>query len=119
MVVDGFDLFAVYEAAGEAIARARRGDGPTLLEAKTYRYYGHFQGDAATYRTPAEIAEFRDRDPIALVRTYALSHGVATAQELDQIETRIKSALDQAWVDAKAAAWPSPEETLTDVYVTY
>jgi len=119
VVVDGFDLFAVYEAAGEAIARARRGDGPTLLEAKTYRFYGHFQGDAATYRTPAEIALFRDRDPIDLVRNYALSHGVATAQELDRIDARIKAALDQAWVDAQAAPWPLPEETLTDVYVTY
>jgi len=119
VVVDGFDLFAVYEAAGEAIARARRGEGPTLLEAKTYRYYGHFQGDAVTYRTAEEVAGFRDRDPIDLVRNHVISHGVATAEELDAITARVTGALDQAWTDAKAAAWPEPEEALTDVYVTY
>ena len=119
VVVDGFDLFAVYEAAGEAIARARRGDGPTLLEAKTYRYYGHFQGDQVTYRTPEEVAKFRDRDPIDLVRNHAISHGVATAEELDRIFARVTADLDRAWTDAKAAPSPEPRETLTDVYVTY
>ena len=67
-MVDGLDLFAVYEAAGEAIARARRGDGPTLLEAKTYRFYGHFQGDQVTYRTDDELERYKQRDPIAALR---------------------------------------------------
>ena len=119
VVVDGLDLFAVYEAAGEAIARARRGDGPTLIEAKTYRYYGHFQGDQVTYRTAEEVARYRDRDPIQLVRQHLTSHGVATAEELDAIDRRVSRALDQAWADAKAAPWPDPSETTTDVYVTY
>src|SRR5947209_14796109 len=66
--VDGLDVLAVYEAAGEAIARARRGEGPSLIECKTYRYYGHFEGDAITYRTKEELASFMARDPIKAVR---------------------------------------------------
>ena len=119
VVVDGLDLFAVYEAAGEAIARARRGDGPSLIEAKTYRYYGHFQGDTITYRTAAEVAAYRDRDAIASVRGYLLAHDLATVDELDAIAARVQVDLDRAWADAKAAPWPAPEETLTDVYVSY
>jgi len=65
------------------------------------------------------VAGFRDRDPIDLVRNHVISHGVATAEELDAITARVTGALDQAWTDAKAAAWPEPEEALTDVYVTY
>ena len=119
VVVDGLDLFAVYEASGEAIARARRGEGPTLIEAKTYRYYGHFQGDMVTYRTEEELNRFKQRDAIQSVRTFAIDHHLATADELDAIDKRVKSDLDEAWVNAKAAPWPEPEDALTDVYVTY
>jgi acetoin:2,6-dichlorophenolindophenol oxidoreductase subunit alpha len=119
VVVDGLDLFAVYEASGEAIARARRGEGPTLLEAKTYRYYGHFQGDQVTYRTDEELNRYKSRDAIQAVRNYATDHGLATADELQAIDVRVQAALDQAWTDAKAAAWPAPESALDDVYVSY
>jgi TPP-dependent pyruvate/acetoin dehydrogenase alpha subunit len=119
VVVDGLDLFAVYEASGEAIARARRGEGPTLLEAKTYRYYGHFQGDQVTYRTEEELNRYKSRDAIQAVRTYTVDHRIASAEELSAIDERVQSALDQAWVDAKAAPWPAPEEALEDVYVSY
>ena len=119
VVVDGLDLFAVYEAAGEAIARARRGEGPTLLEEKTYRYYGHFQGDHVTYRTDEELNRYKSRDAIQAVRNYTTGHGIATAAELDAIDVRVQADLDQAWVDAKAAAWPTPESALEDVYVSY
>src|SRR5712675_134109 len=64
VTVDGLDVLAVYEAAGEAIARARRGEGPSLIECKTYRYYGHFEGDTITYRTKEELAAFMERDAI-------------------------------------------------------
>src|SRR2546422_2339045 len=70
IVVDGLDVFAVYEAAGEAVARARRGEGPTLIEAKTYRYYGHFEGDTILYRTKEELDAYRQRDPIGALRHY-------------------------------------------------
>jgi pyruvate dehydrogenase E1 component alpha subunit len=119
VVVDGLDLFAVYEAAGEAIARARRGEGPTLLEAKTYRFYGHFEGDQVTYRTSEELARYRDRDPIQAVRTFMVARGVAAAEELDAIDAGVAHLLDESWEAAKAAAFPATEETLTDVYVRY
>ncbi|MDP9370692.1 MAG: thiamine pyrophosphate-dependent enzyme, partial [Chloroflexota bacterium] len=119
VVVDGLDLFAVYEAAGEAIARARRGTGPTLIEAKTYRFYGHFQGDTITYRTEEEVLRYRDRDPIAGAKKYIKDHGLATEEELDAIDARVVADLQQAWADAQAAPWPQPEEALTDVYVSY
>ncbi|MCC6312591.1 MAG: thiamine pyrophosphate-dependent dehydrogenase E1 component subunit alpha [Thermomicrobiales bacterium] len=119
VVVDGLDLFAVYEAAGEAIERARRGEGPTLLEAKTYRYYGHFQGDQVTYRTEEELARFRDRDAIQAVRDFITERSLATADELNAIDQDVTAELDAAWDDAKAAPFPAPEETLTDVYVAY
>jgi TPP-dependent pyruvate/acetoin dehydrogenase alpha subunit len=119
VVVDGLDVFAVYEAAAEAIARARRGDGPSLLEAKTYRFYGHFQGDQVTYRTADELENYKQRDPIAALRMAIVDRSIASADELDAIDARVTQQLDTAWVAAKAAPFPEPEEALTDVYVTY
>ncbi len=119
VVVDGLDLFSVYEAAGEAIARARRGDGPSIIEAKTYRYYGHFQGDMVTYRTDEELARFKERDAIQGVRRYAVEHGLATADELDEIETRTRALLEAAWTQGKADPFPEESALLTDVYVSY
>jgi pyruvate dehydrogenase E1 component alpha subunit len=119
VVVDGLDVFAVYEAAAEAIARARRGEGPTLLEMKTYRYYGHFQGDQVTYRTAEELDAFKLRDPIQALRSAILERGIATEEELGAIDTRVTKQLDDAWDAGKAAPFPAPEEALTDVYVTY
>jgi TPP-dependent pyruvate/acetoin dehydrogenase alpha subunit len=119
VVMDGLDLFSVYEAAGAAVERARSGIGPSLLEAKTYRYYGHFQGDTITYRTDSEIAEYRARDPITGVRRFAIDRGFATEAELNAIDERTAAELEHAWTDAKAAAFPAPEEALEDVYVTY
>jgi pyruvate dehydrogenase E1 component alpha subunit len=119
VVVDGLDIFAVYEAAREAIARARRGEGPTLLETKTYRYYGHFQGDQVTYRTAEELDTYKQRDPISAVRSALIERGMATEAELDAIDARVAKELDSAWDAAKAAPFPAPEEALTDVYVSY
>ncbi len=119
VVVDGLDVFAVFEAASEAIARARRGDGPTLLETKTYRFYGHFQGDQVTYRTAEELDSYKQRDPIVALRTALIDRGIASADDLDAIDGRVTADLDAAWVAAKAAPFPEPEEALTDVYVTY
>ena len=119
IVVDGLDVFAVYEAAGEAVARARRGEGPTLIEAKTYRYYGHFEGDTILYRTKEELDAYRQRDPIGVLRRYILEHAIASEQELDAINDRVQARLAQAWERAEAAPWPAPEEALEDVYVSY
>lgn len=119
VVVDGLDLFAVYEAAGEAIARARRGEGPALIEAKTYRYYGHFEGDAILYRTKEELEAYRSRDAILTVRRYLIEHDLADAGALDRIDAAVKAQVDLAWERADAAPWPAPEDALTDVYVSY
>jgi pyruvate dehydrogenase E1 component alpha subunit len=119
VVVDGLDVFAVYEAAAEAIARARRGEGPSLLEAKTYRYYGHFQGDQVTYRTAEELEAYKQRDPIQTLRAAILDRGITTEEDLAAIDARVNKQLDDAWDAAKAAPFPAAEETLTDVYVTY
>jgi pyruvate dehydrogenase E1 component alpha subunit len=119
IVVDGLDFFSVYEAAGAAIERARKGQGPTLVEAKTYRFYGHFQGDTITYRTDDEVSKYRDRDPITGLRTYLIDHDLTTADELDAIDKTVTEALDQSWADAKAAPWPAVEDALTNVYVSY
>src|SRR5215470_15640678 len=73
VTVDGLDVFAVYEAASEAVARARRGEGPSLIECKTYRYHGHFEGDTQMYRTKTEMEAFRARDPLLTLRRSLLS----------------------------------------------
>ena len=119
VVVDGLDVFATYEAAGEAVARARRGEGPTLIEAKTYRFYGHEEGDTMLYRTKEEVEAYRKRDPITALRRYLLEHNVAAQSDLDAIDARVHAKIDQAWKQAEAAPWPAPEEALDDVYVSY
>lgn len=119
LTVDGLDVFAVYEAAGEAIARARRGEGPSLIECKTYRYFGHFEGDAITYRTKEEEAAYHARDPIEALRRSLIGRGIATAEELNAINEQVQERIDDAWRFAEAAPLPAPEEALTDVYVSY
>jgi pyruvate dehydrogenase E1 component alpha subunit len=119
VLVDGTDVFAVYEAAGEAVARARRGDGPSLIEARAFRYYGHFQGDPLTYRTPEEEAEYRRRDPIEQFRRRVLERNLLTADELDAIDARAREIVEAAVRFAQESPYPAPEECLTDVYVKY
>jgi TPP-dependent pyruvate/acetoin dehydrogenase alpha subunit len=119
VTVDGLDVFAVYEAAGEAIARARRGEGPSLIECKTYRYHGHFVGDTMTYRTKEEVASYRARDAIQALRRSIEQRGIATAAELDAIDKEVQELIDDAWRVAEAASLPTPEEALSDVYVNY
>src|SRR5204862_1724668 len=91
VTVDGLDIFAVYEAAGEAIARARRGEGPSLIECKTYRYYGHFEGDTITYRTKDELEFYRGRDPILGLRRFMIDGNIASEAELDGINTQVQA----------------------------
>lgn len=117
--VNGTDLFAVHEAAHEAVARARRGEGPTLIEAKGFRYYGHFEGDPLTYRTEEELAKNKDLDPIEQFKRRVLDRGLVSADELDAIDARAKATIDQAVEFAEASPYPAQEELLTDVYVSY
>jgi pyruvate dehydrogenase E1 component alpha subunit len=119
VVVDGLDVIAMFEVAGEAIARARRGDGPSLIEAKTYRFYGHEEGDAATYRTDAEVEAFKARDPLAKLADRLLAQGIATDADLERITADAQAIVDAAYAAGAAAPWPDPAEVDTDVYVSY
>jgi TPP-dependent pyruvate/acetoin dehydrogenase alpha subunit len=118
--VDGHDFFAVYEAAGEAIERARRGDGPSLVECKVNRYYGHFEGDAQTYRPPDEVANIREsRDCIdKFSRAIMDSPGVSKAT-LDGIDQDIAALIESSVAAAKSDPRPGAEDLLTDVYTSY
>ncbi len=119
VTVDGLNIFAVYEAAGEAIARARRGEGPSLIECKTYRYFGHFEGDTITYRSKEEVDSFRSRDAIQSLRRSLVERGIAPGTELDAVDEQVQERIEDAWRFAEAAPLPAPEDALTDVYVSY
>jgi pyruvate dehydrogenase E1 component alpha subunit len=120
VTVDGNDFFAVYEAAGEAIRRAREGGGPTMLECKTNRFYGHFEGDAMTYKAPGEVKRQREEsDCLKIFAAKATSAGLVTPAELEAIDKEVAALIDEAV--AKAVADPNPTEAdlLTDVYISY
>jgi acetoin:2,6-dichlorophenolindophenol oxidoreductase subunit alpha len=120
VTIDGNDIFAVHEAAQEAVARARAGQGPTLLECKTYRFNGHFEGDAQTYKIAAENEKYqKERDPIKLFRENVLSRRLVTEAELKAIEDRVASQIDESVKFAETSPYPDVKETYTDVYVNY
>lgn len=120
VIVDGFDFFAVHEAAGEAIRRAREGHGPTLLEVKLSRYYGHFEGDQQTYRAPGEVQKLREtKDCLMQFAKRVTARGELTMADIEAIDREVKTMIDDSVVQAKAAPLPRPEDLLTDVYVSY
>jgi len=116
VTVDGNDILAVYEAVGKAVARARRGEGPTLVECKTCRHYGHYEGDTQTYRTKKEFEECHKRDPIPRFRKRLVEMGVLIEKEADKIHQEILKEIDNAVKFADESPLPAPEETLEDVY---
>jgi acetoin:2,6-dichlorophenolindophenol oxidoreductase subunit alpha len=120
VTVDGTDFFAVYEAAGEIIKRAREGGGPALLECKMVRFFGHFEGDQQTYRGKGEIEHVRaKRDCLKLYTEKVLEAGVIKKAELDAIDKDVLKLIEDAVTTAKAAPMPVASELLTDVYVAY
>ncbi|MFN8188394.1 MAG: thiamine pyrophosphate-dependent dehydrogenase E1 component subunit alpha [Gaiellales bacterium] len=120
VVVDGHDFFAVYEAAGEAIARARAGAGPSLLECRVNRYYGHEEGDEQLYRRPGEVEEIRAaRDCLDQFAARVTGRGLIGQDELDAIDAEARELVEEAVSEARAAEHPPAGELLTDVYVSY
>jgi len=120
VTVDGTDFFAVHEAAGEMIARARHGGGPALLECRMVRFHGHFEGDAQTYRGSGELEDIRaNKDCLKKFAAAVTSAGVITPQELQAIDHDVLGLIEHAVVAAKAAPLPTPADLLTDVYVQY
>jgi pyruvate dehydrogenase E1 component alpha subunit len=118
--VDGFDFFAVHEAAGEAIARARSGGGASLIECKGMRYYGHFEGDQQTYRAAGEVDELRrTRDCLEAFSRRVTEAGMVDDEDLAAIDVSVAQLIDDAVARAKAADDPKPDEVLTDVYLSY
>jgi len=120
VIVDGFDFFAVHEAAGEAVARAREGGGPTLIEVKFTRYFGHFEGDQMLYRAADEVRNARENlDCLKVFRARVTAAGQLTGDQLDQIDAEVAAAVEASVVAAKAAPRPDPADLFTDVYVSY
>ncbi len=117
--VDGNDFFQVYDTAAEMIQRAREGGGPSLLHIKFTRFYGHFEGDAQTYRGKDEVAEARKRDPLDVFRNRVLDAALLERSELEAVEGKVKALLEEAVIAAKNSPLPDEADLLTDVYVEY
>lgn len=114
--IEGNDVVAVYEAAAEAITRARRGDGPSLIEAKTWRHRGHFEGDQQVYKDPKEQEEWLAKDPITRLARQIIEKNYATREELDAIEAEAKALIEAAVEFAESSPEPEESELLEDVY---
>ncbi|AOY95238.1 ABC transporter substrate-binding protein [Cupriavidus sp. USMAA2-4] len=120
VTVDGTDFFAVHEAAGEVIRRAREGGGPSLLECKMVRFYGHFEGDAQTYRAAGELDDIRaNKDCLKRFARTVTQAEALSAAELEAIDREVAALIEHAVQEAKAAPQPGPADLLTDVYVRY
>ncbi len=117
VVVDGNDIFAVMQATDEAVKRARNGEGPTLIEAKTYRYKGHSKSDAKKYRTREEEMEWRnERDAIVRMKNALVAEGVFTEEQADAIEQQARTEIEQAVEFAEKSPMPSIDTLLEDVF---
>jgi pyruvate dehydrogenase E1 component alpha subunit len=114
--VDGNDVFAVYEAVKEAAERARKGEGPTLIEAKTYRHRGHYEGDPQVYKPKEEKELWKGRDPIDRLRSGILKARLAGESELDGIDAEVNVEIEKAVEFAKNSPYPDPSEVEDDVY---
>ncbi|MBA4507126.1 pyruvate dehydrogenase (acetyl-transferring) E1 component subunit alpha [Clostridium sporogenes] len=116
IVVDGNDVFAVYEAAEEAIKRAREGKGPTLIECKTYRHRGHFEGDPCVYKPTEEQEEWLAKDPIPRFEKYLVENEILTEEKLKEVQSKVESEIDEAVDFANNSPYPELESVLEDVY---
>ncbi len=116
ITVDGNDVVAVYRVAHEAINRARNGGGPTLIECKTYRWYGHSEIDPAKYRTPEEVEHWKSKDPIPHMERYLSNYGLFSDEFKKGIQETFVKELDEAIEFAENSPFPEPEECLDHVY---
>lgn len=117
VIVDGSDVLAMFDSVNQAVDKARTGGGPTLIEAKTYRFHGHHVGDAQTYRTRDEAEWWRtNKDPIKLLSDYMVDNGVAKQEELDAIYEQVEREVLNAIEFGKDAPLPPPEQAYEDLY---
>ena len=120
VLVDGQDVIAMYEAVSEAVARARAGQGPSLVEGRTYRYYDHSLGlnriVQDPYRQDEEVEEWKKRDPINIHKERLLSQNIATPEELDEMESQVMAQIDEAVEFARQSPYPEPGALFEDMY---
>jgi len=116
VVVDGNDVIAVYEAAAEAISRARQGKGPSLVECKTYRHRGHFEGDPCDYRDDAELEEWKEKDPIPRLEQKLLEMELLTDSKIEEIKSTLQKELAGAEQFAEESPFPDVSELTEDAY---
>jgi pyruvate dehydrogenase E1 component alpha subunit len=116
VVVDGNDVVAIYEVAQAAVERARAGDGPTLIECKTFLWRTHFEGDPDTYRPPDEVAAWKAREPIAPYRKMLIDQKAFSKKELDAIDQIVKDEVDQAVEFARSSPLPQPADAMLDLW---
>ncbi len=118
VITDGCDVLAVHETVKKAVKRARAGQGPTLVEAKTYRYHGHYEGDPQVYRTKEEVLEWKNRDAIERLRKEIIEAGFALEEELAGIDKEVKEEMEAAVLFAQNSPYPEKKEVMTDVYAS-
>jgi pyruvate dehydrogenase E1 component alpha subunit len=117
VVVDGNDVLTVYAASKEAVERARRGEGPTLIECKTYRHKGHSRFDPAKYRPPSEVKEWMQKDPVSLFMNRLVKDGILTVEEAEKLDRQVTEAVEESARFAIESPFPSPKAALEDIYV--
>ncbi|MEZ0116325.1 UNVERIFIED_ORG: TPP-dependent pyruvate/acetoin dehydrogenase alpha subunit [Heyndrickxia coagulans] len=118
--VDGKDIVAVYQAAKEAVERARNGEGPSLIECVTYRNYGHFEGDAQTYKAEAEKAkQLNEKDAIVQFKKFVLEQNLFSEADINTLEQKVEQEIEEAVKFSEESPYPDPSELLKDVYVSY
>jgi pyruvate dehydrogenase E1 component alpha subunit len=115
-IIDGNDVLAVLEAARDAVARARAGNGPTLIECLTYRLRGHYVGDPQAYRTADEVADWREHDPIRRFVRILLDRQIVATAEIEQAEASARASIDDAVRFMTDSPWPAPETVTNFVY---
>ena len=116
VTVDGNDAIAIYEAVSEAVSRARRGEGPTIIECKTFRWRGHWAGDSQGYVGEEEVNRWLEKDPIPRLKKKLVEMGMITEHDAHDIDQEVEDEIEAAVQFAGQSTYPSPEETLDDVY---
>jgi pyruvate dehydrogenase E1 component alpha subunit len=114
--VDAMSVEEVHKAVARAAERARKGDGPTLLEFRTYRYKGHSMSDPAKYRTKEEVEQYKQRDPVEVVKDTIQKKKLATEKELEAIESRVAQQVEESVKFAEESDFPDASEAFTDIY---
>jgi pyruvate dehydrogenase E1 component alpha subunit len=116
VAINGNDVLAVFQATQGAVRRARAGDGPTLIECKTYRWHGHSEHDKAFYRSDEELAMWKSRDPLPTFTKFLQERGVLGDEQFREIDARVKDVIDRAVRFAEESPDPEPGEAVTDIY---